>query len=274
MQLQYAQRAAEKGSTGLFLKLQVAHDTHGNELIIAIVASSKRSESVYRIHDGIMAKMSGLHGDARLLAHHLLATASRFNWNEGASSGVSVKQVANACAEVQHSLTMRPGARPLAVDAVLFGLDGLVEGKGRLGLYKCHLTGVVDECHFCVVGDLCLDKMLYSDCVNELELLWNESQMRQGDGDVDGEGMGNGSVSRAITRMATVLLKQRQTTQSTTSSDDKQHEQKEHESPAVDIYIMKPNPKCRGGVQISCATCVRKEDLDHVGALFEEEIFQ
>jgi hypothetical protein len=37
---------------------------------------------------------------------------------------------------------------------------------------------------------------------------------------------------------------------------------------ACDIYVMKVNPKCRGGIQIQCATCVKEEKLEEVSKLF------
>jgi 20S proteasome alpha/beta subunit len=75
--------------------------------------------------------MTGLQGDSRLLAKYLMQRALELDWKEGLLLSqelpLRIQQIANACAEVQHSLTTKPGARPLAVEAVLLGIDGIMD---------------------------------------------------------------------------------------------------------------------------------------------------
>lgn len=402
LQVQYSQRAAEKGSSGLFLKVDgaafgagAAHEeTQNVDIIVAVVASASTSEtstvrnrledtntrntrtstnrhcankSMYRMHDGIMAKMTGLQGDSRLLSRHLLSNALRMNWYEGGGSysssmksipipkngdgsgdgsgnesvdiaidmnahllrsmanRVTVKQVADVCAEVQHSLTMRPGARPLAVDAVLFGLDGRkntntnanmsqngndnisafasADAMLKLGLYRSQLTGLVEECKFCVVGNICVDRLAYKGCLEAMELLWSELHEQDEDklehehehehGDMTGADTTTScpiaptrpTISNLITTMGNLLISHEQKKLDKTefvTSDSKNLSSKEKDTTtisacapaaaAVDIYIMRPNAKARGGVQITCATCVTEEDLQHVANLFQIDV--
>ena len=338
LQVQYAQKAAERGSSGLFLKLEGGSCAGVNEdVIIAVVAGSAttnagtasssstltcnqdRNQSMYRIHDGIMAKMTGLQGDARLLSRHLLANSLRMNRFEGGgvdvdggadvhlrrrtaesstrtlaefhmqklNNRITVKQIARLCAEVQHSLTMRPGARPLAVDAVLFGLDGRKSRKCvpldananqmlRLGLYRSRLTGVVEECYFCVVGGICSDRSTHTACLEELETLWsNLQQKNQQDGEDELEIIyEDGSpLSKAIVKMGQHLLKYQQK-QLELSQEQSHQEGSESTGMAatVDVYLMRPNVSSRGGTHISCASCVKDQDLEYVARMFDKNV--
>jgi 20S proteasome alpha/beta subunit len=346
LQVQYAQRAAERGSSGLFLKIDGGGSGSGEEqdIIVAVVASDNASarttctgnsingnncsenKGMYRIHDGIMAKMTGLQGDARLLSRHLLANALRMNRYEGGgvdvdvdvdvdgskdtdgehilqrlNNRITVKQIAHVSAEVQHSLTMRPGARPLAVDAVLFGLDGqkirsscTLNANGnvnqilKLGLYRSRLTGLVEECDYCVVGNICADRLAHTDCLEELEMLWSDLHSKQdarSDSDIvqskmpiedndDPQKPKVGShLSQTVVKMGEVLLKcqQKQLQQQLSNSSQEEDSDPAALPVAVDIYIMRPNVRGRGGVQISCATCIKEQDLGYVANLFQKE---
>lgn len=344
LQVQYAQRASERGSSGLFLKLTL--ESSGEDVIVAVVASDntnasananaggaassggrsnqdcKRNPSMYRLHDGIMAKMTGLQGDARLLSNHLLANALRMNRFEGGGGAeanaildtkadneesaeqilqkvntrITVKQLAHVCANVQHSLTMRSGARPLAVDAVLFGLDGRKHnGNGqssasgtnanqflKLGLHRSRVTGSVEECHFCVLGNISKDRITNEACLHELEVLWSQgmatsktksktmpTDVNEGKEEVDIEipEDDDSYLTRSITKMGELLIHHGQKIIQSTQEEDSS-------APlpvAVDIYVVRPDAKGRGGIQIECATCVKEKDLEHVAGLFVKD---
>lgn len=277
LQLEYAQRAASKGSTGLFF--------HLGDCIIAVLESAsfeERNQSMYRIHDGMLVKMTGLQGDSRVLAKYLLQNSLQMEWMEGQIhenlSGVRVKQIADVCAEVQHSLTTRPGARPLAVNAVLFGIDGIQKDyendycKIQLGLYKCHLSGVVDACKFCMVGNIMLDRVMSRDALRQLDTLWRELNEHQPQDDFVEDNIGSSSTSKTrihhvIHTMSSIVLKHL-------------HQGKVQESEstpgklavAVDIYMITPSPKSRGGVKISCATCVQQDDIEDVCTALEKSM--
>jgi 20S proteasome, alpha and beta subunits len=294
LQLEYAQRAASRGSFGLFF--------HLGDCIIAVLESSSEEEknkSLSRIHDGMLVKMTGLQGDSRILAKYLLQNALQMEWMEGqiheAFSCVRVKQIADICAEVQHSLTTRPGARPLAVDAVLFGIDGIVldeqahmhtcshrslEGqnehgyyRNKLGLYKCNLSGVVDTCNFCMVGNIISDRVLYQDAIQQLDALWRKcchddatSSSRPNVSNEDNqkdttilESSTDAVRTNVIQTMSNIAFKHLRQQQSR-----KEESSKFNNKSTVDLCILKSCPRSRGGVKIYCATCVKQEDLDYV----------
>lgn len=245
---------------------------------------------IVRIHDGIMAKMTGLNGDARVLAKYLLSSSHSICWKNGngcSSTGpalnvgedilaavtVPTREIASVCAELQHSLTMRPGARPLAVQATFFGVDdnhdydddedstrsGSGSGannKSKLVLYQCHLSGTFKECEFCVCGGG------MHQCLLDLN-------------DLSGD-MENILLADVVTRMANILLEilsKNLIALLHVEDDDDEEDASSSSKPtaAVDIYVMKLNPKCRGGMETSFASFVRtKEDLLKVGELFTE----
>ncbi|GFH55952.1 hypothetical protein CTEN210_12428 [Chaetoceros tenuissimus] len=271
LQLQYAQEAANKGSSAIFINF--------GDVIIAVLQNDlhsfynqktkMRNKSLYRIHDGMFAKMTGLQGDSRLLFQYLLQNSLQLSWSEGQAfesdeqglirqvPTLRVEQLANVCADVQHSLTTRPGARALAVDAVLFGIDGVRKGKdgqicNQLGLYKCHLSGVVDECNFCLVGSIMKDKALSQSCLEELDTIYKEKKY---------------SLSDSMKRMASFIYKH-QMNSVTSHGGDTTNETRARTG--VDIYCLKVNPMCRGGIEIKSATCVSRDNIDEVVQLFED----
>lgn len=316
MQLQYAQKAVSKGSSALFVH-------HGNHIIAVLQSSTttttsnsnsnsnsnQKNKSLFRIHHGMLVKMTGLQGDSRLLAKYLMQKALELDWKEGLLLSqdiqnnnqnqllpLRIQQIANSCAEVQHSLTMKPGARPLAVEAVLFGIDGFDEDtdmnmdmkrrddaandnprncrRHKLGLYKCHLTGVVDKCQYCIAGNIVNNQMVYNECKQEMEHLLHAKTNTVGNSNKETKAADAADAHHIliVNRMAKLLLKhQLQCQEHThTSIDESNPHGQLQDSPAVDIYILTPNPKCRGGIQITCATCVRDDDLDRVGKLLQD----
>lgn len=186
LQLHYAQEAVNRGSKAIYIRL--------NDMIIAVVEqkdaeslSSPSNSGMYRIHDGIMVKMTGLNGDSRLLAKTLISSANQIAWRSGLSCSsvggggsslkstsaiVSTEEIAHYCAEIQHSLTLRPGARPLAVQATFFGIGEFSEEemKQTLALYQCNLSGSFFECDFCVSGG---DNRSNMACLHKLEILFD-----------------------------------------------------------------------------------------------------
>jgi len=288
LQLEYAQRAASKGSTGLFFCI-------GEDCIIAVLESTSSEEqnrSMYRIHDGILAKMTGLQGDSRVLAKYLLQKSLQLEWMEGHLqehfSCLRVKQVADICAEVQHSLTTRPGARPLAVDVVLLGIDGTVQNydttekrgthdhcyhRMKLGLYKCHLSGVIDTCKFCIVGNIMSDRVMCNDAMKRMDLLWKQLHFEAND---HASASPVSADKKSVTSNKSELRKNAIQTISSIVFKYLDEQKKKDEAPltksALDIYIITPNPHARGGINISCATCVTQEYIDQVYIALENSI--
>ena len=256
---------------------------------------------MFRIHSGIMAKITGLQGDARLLARHLLSESHSIHWSNGgctstptasnqsenadldidANLEVNVRQIANVCAEVQHSLTIRSGARPLAAQATMFGISnsnvdnsyfrGKTSFKPKLGLFQCHISGIVDQCYFCSVGT---DSRQRSgkdiDYARGLETIFE--QVTANDGRIENQSGENDQVDtpNVIAKVAELLLEGERT--HSQEKGDNNSETTATSTPAVDIYVMKPNSKCRGAVQISCAMCVSKDDVNDVAKLLAKDL--
>jgi hypothetical protein len=80
-------------------------------------------------------------------------------------------------------------------------------------------------------------------------------------------------LSQTVVKMGEVLLKcqQKQLQQQLSNSSQEEDSDPADLPVAVDIYIMRPNVRGRGGVQISCATCIKEQDLGYVANLFQKE---
>lgn len=166
--------------------------------------------------------------------------------------------------------------------------NGNVNQILKLGLYRSRLTGLVEECDYCVVGNICADRLAHTDCLEELEMLWSDLHSKQdarSDSDIvqskmpiedndDPQKPKVGShLSQTVVKMGEVLLKcqQKQLQQQLSNSSQEEDSDPADLPVAVDIYIMRPNVRGRGGVQISCATCIKEQDLGYVANLFQKE---
>jgi len=309
-------------------------NSHGNKgrSTCITTATPKGSTGLYRISDGILCKMTGLEGDGRLLARHLQSVSHQLAWTEGVLSSsstrgmgtstststsedantctrksaatattaafvpsVQVTQIARLCGEVQHSLTIRSGARPLGVDAVFMGTtiksnnrnsNNLVSDVGvslslSLGLFHCTVGGIVNQCEFCACGK---DSHLV---LKELDVLMNEYKNHDDDDIGDDNNNNNdtdkveietiekssSALQKMITGVSRVVLKPMSGGRSRSAREYPYDDDNNDESSngLVDVYAISINPKCRGGIQISCALCVSEEEINHVAELFEEE---
>lgn len=235
--------------------------------------SISTSTGIHRISDGILCKMTGLEGDGRLLARHLQSAAHQLAWTDGIISSssssssssrnipvpvVNVNQIAKLCGQVQHSLTIRSGARPLGVDAVFMGrkvINNIIENKnnnGCLGLFQCTVGGTVHECNFCASGK---DSNLILDQLNEF--------VNRNKEDWDSNGNNNCFIlKQIIEQVSRIVIQPDERNRSDANSNDR-----------VDIYVIMANSKCRGGIQISCALSVLERDVEHVANMFQQEYF-
>lgn len=225
------------------------HDTNSNNHTVLVP-----NQSVFRIHDSILAKFTGLQGDGRLLSKHLRANAMMMHSNFGIEDYPQyfhVKHIVELCAEVQHSLTVRSGARPLAVQAVFMGKSGV----DKLGLWKVDVGGFYNECTFCCSGNLDLLGINEGQVLQKMQDL--TSSVQDFGNDVESGGTSHESrLQHVILELGKIILM------------DKDSFANNANTVASDIYVMKVNPKCRGGIQIQCATCVKEEHLEEVSKLF------
>jgi len=214
--------------------------------------------------------------------------------------GCDVRVLARECGNVQHQLTLTAGARPLGVSITLLGLLP-PSSLGPLGLFHCEAGGMtVDSCE-CTASGMGRDQVR-GDLVKLLrELKQSDDNNGDGDGmthssrvslDEGDEPIGEmvDSSSRRTTKIVTGFVKgvadsvlKRYLEQSSSKENDSSLVRRRSSSTEgdeliatstlVDIYLVKPNSKCRGGVQISCAMSVPESDLDRVATLFAADVY-
>jgi len=68
------------------------------------------------------------------------------------------------------------------------------------------------------------------------------------------------------------LMMRRRSSSSSSNSGQRDESTATSTATLVDIWLVKPNAKCRGGVQISCAMSVPECDLDRVATLFAADV--
>lgn len=258
LQLQYAQSASSRGSPSIFIQID-------NQTILFLCRSSHRygdqmsdgrvahvpNRSVFRIHDSILSKFTGLQGDARLLSKHLRANAMLMHSNFGIeeySQYLNVQRIAELCADVQHSLTIRSGARPLAVQAVFMGKSG----KDTLSLWNVHVGGSMERCQFCVSGNMSLLGIQEHVVLQQMHDL---SKRLIETGDETTISSDTPTLSQVIQILGRMLFGE------VNSSSDKN-------TVSNDIYVISIDPTSRGGIRIKCATCIQEEDLERVSKMF------
>jgi len=256
-----------------------------------------KRQKIHRIDTSTLCLTSGLDGDGRLLVRHLRKISNRESHYENNDNGAcNVRVLAKESGNVQHQLTLTPGARPLGVAVTLLGLlpptaatSDFTRSRPRpLGLFQCEAGGMtVDSCE-CTASGIGRDKVRF-DLVEFLR------DLKQND---DGGG-GHAKAVDFIKGTTKIVLKRYLEQQNpslssnnssglfknnsrrrddadgnelTKSSSSSSNNNNSAATTLVDIYLVKPNPKCRGGVQISCALSVPACDLDRVANLFAEEV--
>ena len=303
LQVEYAQTSAQRGSTSAFYH----HQTESTDVIIIISSRNDKDISliqarnpnpngIYRLSHSLFCKMTGLMGDGRFLARHLRSKACRecrykpINGVQGEKGGgeVTVGPIANVCGEVQHWLTISPGARPLAVDAVLCGLSQILKEDSEpcLGMIHVGVGGTVSPVEFCACGrdaDAMLKDLqefvssaVLNDSVvdNQQEHASENKQDQQEDQ----------SISFLVKSVASLVLDRIKLQQDGDDSitpcvSNKMHQDEKQNNPLfqeadknagfVDIYVLYPDAKSRGGIQMKCATMVSEKKLDSVAELFK-----
>ena len=262
---------------------------------------------MHRISDGILCKMTGLQGDGRLLTRHLQSVAHQLAWSEGifsfspillqqsssssSSSStmkihnddnyvkrvINVKQIAKVCGEVQHSLTIRKGARPLGVDAVFMGrkhsssINSSTSHSNEIGLFHCSVGGIVKECDYCACGqnsNIALERL---DTFINGE--WKDycKEMIDRNSNNNKQQIQRMIMRRLIQSLSDIVLHPERNIRDTRDGHGQVLSSSEE---AVDIYVMMGNSKRRGGIQISFAASVTENEIDNVINMFQDEYFQ
>jgi len=254
-------------------------------------------DKVHRIDTNAILVTTGLMGDGLALAKTLrrIALNHRLNFGDVSLSGykiqndivkyhidrsggfggpVSLETLAQDCASLQHELTRTNGARPLAVNAILIGLDPLatsdpyytedgVWNVGEIRLFQTESGGLLEEYQFCSAGKGASRVQV------ELEQLWNEIQveishdMEQSTVDQDFSQVVDEcyekAVKKLIQEMGSLVLK---------IDSDHWKEEDDGIRKTLDIYMLQINTMSRGNLQILCARDVMEKELESVSALF------
>jgi len=280
LQVEYAMEAAHRRSLTSASALLTEHNV-GIMVYISNHNDGGRGErrKLHRIDSGTICVSSGLDGDGRMLVNYLRQISCEECRLDGDllsvsanSRGADVQVLARACGNVQHRLTITPGQRPLGAAITLMGLLSS-RSPSCLGLFQCEAGGIVESCECTASGigrervkvdlvELLRDfkKRTGKDSALLHDVTNNDRNLEQG---VDDKSLTE-IIPDFIKRTTRVVFKrylERQQQHSTKEKD-------EEKVPAVDIYFVKPDSKCRGGVQITCALNVKEHNLDHVANLF------
>jgi len=242
---------------------------------------------IHRIDSGTICVSSGLDGDARYIVSLLRDMSHQECQNNGdllsgpiSSRGAHVAFIARECGKFQHRLTLQPGVRPFGVSMTFLGL---LQNRRHLGLFQCEAGGIVESCE-CTSSGIGHDRVK-TDLAEFLGDLRERGRSKKDSNRLEDNDNDNGCglekklnntlqhevVSDFVNGVANVAL-ERYLEQNQHLSSKNENVDDEETLPTIDIYLVKPNSKCRGGVQISCATDVRACDLGHVVGLFAVDV--
>jgi len=216
-QVEYGLEASRRGDP------VVAMMNH-HQIYIAVHSSDK----VHRIDDHILMVTAGLVGDGRMQASQLRIKCQQFRLVMGEAP--TAKEVARMAADIQHSLTRTPGARPLGCTAILAG----VEDGTTLRLFQTDSGGILEECLYCAAGKG-QDKSMTSlqTLVEDVGSTFKEEQ----------DAMDRIRMIQGVAEVALDALKDK---------DGPEH---------VDVWILQGEKGRRGGIYVRCVQKIRRKDL-------------
>ena len=281
LQVEYGVEASRRGSTMVALRTADG---------ICWVVPQSSFGKVHRIDDHLWLLTAGLSGDARILADALRNTCQKHRLAYGEAP--TTKQMAQVAGVAQHQLTYTAGARPLGCTAMVLGIDAPFDDSGRqLGkpsLYQTDPGGVVQECASYaedgskqagvggkdgnqisrILPDLMngrlfdgnsrswwfskkgkkkkTDKNIESGKSDETAALEEDSSSKEPD-----------ELSQLAATLAEQVLK---------LEDDRQQHDPDAPLPTVDVWIIRPDARRRGGQHAICYQNINKKDslLDQI----------
>jgi len=152
LQVEYGLTAASRGTT-------VAACLVGNDTIYVITdssaaaaaTSSSASSKLHKLHEHLWMATAGLAGDARALSGYLRQVCQ--HWDQQYAVDITVQQLAQQTAELQHELTVATGRRPLGLTALLIGFDSRSQQQQQQPrIMRCSAGGIQEDCLFCAAG--------------------------------------------------------------------------------------------------------------------------
>ncbi|CAJ1954629.1 unnamed protein product [Cylindrotheca closterium] len=281
LQVEYGLEASRRGSTIVALRT--------NEGICWVVPQSSFGK-VHRIDDHLWLLTAGLSGDARLLSDALRNTCQKHRLAYGEAP--TTKQIAQVAGEAQHQLTYTAGARPLGCTAMVLGIDAPFDDSGkRLGkpcIYQTDPGGVVQECASFtddgskqagvggkdgnqisrILPDL-MNGRLFNDNSRSWWFSKKSKEKKKTDKNTDNgksdetEALDDDSskepdeLSKLAAKLAEQVLK---------LEDEQQQHDSDAPLPTVDVWIIRPDTRRRGGQHAICYQNINKKDslLDQI----------
>jgi len=152
LQVEYGLTAASRGTTGAACLVR-------NETIYVVTehssaaatSSSSSNNKLHKLHEHVWMATAGLAGDARALSGYLRQVCQ--HWDQQYAVDITVQQLAQQTAELQHELTVATGRRPLGLTALLIGFDSRSQQQQQQPrIMRCSAGGIQEDCLFCAAG--------------------------------------------------------------------------------------------------------------------------
>eukprot|EP00980_Cylindrotheca_fusiformis_P029080 scaffold22713_cov139-Cylindrotheca_fusiformis.AAC.17 len=238
-QVEYGREAASRGSA-----IAAIQTSSG----IVVVIQNSSFGKVHRLDHHLWLVTAGLSGDARLLASSLRTTCQSHRISYGEAP--TTNQMARSAGELQHETTRTAGARPLGCTAFVLGVDAPFDGtsRGTPSLFRTDPGGIVEQCTHCAAGK---EMVNIEKIVADLEA-GKQTGVRNFLGPLLGkrkEEENEDELSRLAVSMAEKVLAQLD------------HISKDS---SVDVWIIRPNARKRGGMQATCFRNIQKDSLSEI----------
>jgi 20S proteasome alpha/beta subunit len=255
LQVEYARSAAgERGGT-------VAAYQDDDVVCVALVSGGEGSspsllERVHRLEDHALWIGSGLSGDARVLGDAVRLEARRARLSLG--EPLTIRELAYACAEMQHEWTRSPGGRPFAVRGLLLGVDFT---NSVPKLYLTEPGGSVERRSYCACGP------------HESNIL---KSLRQLEEDLEKKSSSTGTLTPtdSIAEDANNERKRQLgdlvygVAKASLSTYDSDVNNPDEIKKWVDVIVLQADASRRGGVRIRYARNIQPEDLARLKDVF------
>lgn len=270
LQVEYGVEASLRGSTTVAVRTE--------EGICWVVPQSSLAK-VHRLDDHLWLVTAGLSGDARILASSLRKHCQKHRLSYGEAA--RTKQIARVAGGLQHELTQRAGFRPLGCTAIVLGIDpSFDDGKsvGTPSMYQTDPGGVVQECASYTddgtkqagVGGKggnqiarFLPDLLNGQLLDGNSRSWffikkkkKDKAKNPQDGEENEEAFEEpDELSKIAAKLAEQVLK---------IEDQQQQLDADVPLPTVDVWIIRPDARRRGGQHAVCYQSINKDSLNQI----------
>ena len=290
-QVEYGMEASLKGSSIAAAKLN--RNNNKNSGVIIVLQNSSFGK-IHRLDHHLFLVTSGLAGDARFLANNLRRQCQNHRLAYGEAP--TTEQIAKVAGELQHELTRTGGARPLGCTAIVVGMDessspsssstsasGSSGGSSVVGetmieprLFSTDPGGIVEECSYCAAGNerQKVEKVLSSlltkeESPNNKKWLFDRKKSTNNKNNNNKASSSKDTLSVMAATMAEKVISQftstaAATTTTLTTGGGGSIGSPTEDSNRADVWILRPNTKCRGCIQATCFQNIQKHSIDQI----------